>query len=71
MKTGALIRFACVAGAILACASSEQQRALSVYGEGLGAAFQIADDLLDIEGEAAAMGKPPAKIRARRPWCRC
>src|SRR5262249_47749243 len=47
MKTGALIRFACEAGAILGRAPAEQRRALVRYGECLGAAFQIADDLLD------------------------
>ncbi len=61
MKTGALIRFACEAGAILGRAGAEQRRALARYGERLGLAFQIADDLLDVEGEAAAMGKAARK----------
>jgi farnesyl diphosphate synthase len=61
MKTGALIRFACEAGAILGGASVEERRALVRYGESLGLAFQIADDLLDAEGEAAAMGKAARK----------
>ena len=61
MKTGALIRFACEAGAILGRAGAEQRRALAHYGERLGLAFQIADDLLDVEGEAATMGKAARK----------
>jgi farnesyl diphosphate synthase len=61
MKTGALIRYACEAGAILGGAGSSERRALALYGERLGAAFQIADDLLDVEGEAAAMGKAARK----------
>jgi len=61
MKTGALIRFACEAGAILGRARAEQRRALARYGDHLGLAFQIADDLLDVEGEPAAMGKAARK----------
>ena len=61
MKTGALIRFACEAGAILGRADAEQRRALCRYGECLGVAFQVADDLLDAEGEAIAMGKAARK----------
>jgi farnesyl diphosphate synthase len=64
MKTGALIRFSAEAGAILARAGPEQQRALRVYGEALGAAFQIADDLLDAEGDARDMGKAVGKDAA-------
>ncbi len=64
MKTGALIRFSAEVGAILADASAEQQLALSTYGEALGAAFQIADDLLDAEGDASATGKAVGKDAA-------
>jgi farnesyl diphosphate synthase len=58
MKTGALLRFGCIAGAILGQATPEQYRALDDYGRALGEAFQIADDLLDVEGDAEALGKP-------------
>jgi geranylgeranyl pyrophosphate synthase len=50
MKTGALLRFACTAGAILGKADASQWDALERYGSALGEAFQIADDLLDVEG---------------------
>jgi len=58
MKTGALIAFSCEAGAILAKAPSESRLALRGYAHDLGLAFQIADDLLDVEGTAAETGKP-------------
>jgi farnesyl diphosphate synthase len=58
MKTGALIAFSCEAGAVLAKAASEQRTALRGYAHDLGLAFQIADDLLDVEGSAAETGKP-------------
>ena len=58
MKTGALIAFSCEAGAILAKAPNEARIALRGYAHDLGLAFQIADDLLDVEGSAAEAGKP-------------
>jgi farnesyl diphosphate synthase len=58
MKTGALIAFSCEAGAILAKAASELRTALRGFAHDLGLAFQIADDLLDVEGSAAETGKP-------------
>ena len=58
MKTGALIAFSCEAGAILAKAPYELRTALRGYAHDLGLAYQIADDLLDIEGSAAETGKP-------------
>ena len=61
MKTGALIRFASEAGAIIGGATGEQFKALSEYGRTLGAAFQIADDILDAEGDAQKLGKAAAK----------
>src|SRR4029450_13065176 len=58
MKTGALIAFSCEAGAILAKAPNEPRIALRGYAHDLGLAYQIADDLLDVEGSAAETGKP-------------
>src|SRR6516225_4991609 len=57
MKTGALLRFGCIAGAILGQSTQQEYRALDDFGRALGEAFQIADDLLDVEGDAAALGK--------------
>jgi farnesyl diphosphate synthase len=57
MKTGALLRFGCIAGAILGQSAQKEYQALDDYGRALGEAFQIADDLLDVEGDAAALGK--------------
>jgi farnesyl diphosphate synthase len=65
MKTGALIRFACIAGAILAEAPRTARAALARYGEALGQAFQIADDLLDVEGDPTALGKSTGKDASR------
>ena len=61
MKTGALIKFACEAGALLGRATAAERTALAGYGEKLGLAFQIADDLLDAEGDAASLGKATRK----------
>ena len=58
MKTGALIAFSCEAGALLAKAPNGPRLALRGYAHDLGLAFQIADDLLDVEGSAAETGKP-------------
>lgn len=65
MKTGALLRFSCEAGAILGGANAGQRRALASYGASIGLAFQIADDLLDLEGDAAAVGKAVGKDAAK------
>jgi farnesyl diphosphate synthase len=64
MKTGALLRFACRAGGILGRASAVQREALTRYGTAVGEAFQIADDLLDIEGDPALVGKSTGKDNA-------
>jgi farnesyl diphosphate synthase len=61
MKTGALLRFACQAGGILAAATPAQRQALERYGSAVGEAFQIADDLLDVEGDPALVGKSTGK----------
>jgi farnesyl diphosphate synthase len=64
MKTGALLRFACVAGAILGETTAAKRKAVEDYGRAIGEAFQIADDLLDVEGDAATVGKPTGKDAA-------
>jgi farnesyl diphosphate synthase len=64
MKTGALIRFAARAGAILGQADAPGRAALDRYGAAVGQAFQIADDLLDVEGDAATLGKAAGKDAA-------
>ena len=64
MKTGALIRFACEAGAIIADASREDRERMAEFGSAIGLAFQLADDLLDVTADAAAMGKATGKDAA-------
>ena len=61
MKTGALLRFACEAGAILAQTGNADRAALVRFGECLGLAFQISDDLLDAEGDEGVVGKRTGK----------
>ncbi|MFQ5901396.1 MAG: polyprenyl synthetase family protein, partial [Thermodesulfobacteriota bacterium] len=56
-KTGALILAAIKSGAILSSASEKEMEALTRYGEAIGLAFQITDDILDIEGSKETMGK--------------
>ncbi|MBW9114249.1 polyprenyl synthetase family protein [Rhizobium cauense] len=65
MKTGALIRFACEAGAIVAGASLEDRARLRQFGERIGLAFQLADDVLDLTSDAATMGKATGKDAGR------
>ncbi len=64
MKTGALLRFACCAGPILGRATVDRAAALDRYGVAIGQAFQIADDLLDVEGDQAVVGKATGKDAA-------
>src|SRR3546814_12697539 len=61
LKTGALIRFAAEAGAMLGQASAEEKAVLRDYAAEMGLAFQIADDILDHEGTAAELGKAVGK----------
>lgn len=61
MKTGALLRFACEAGAIVCGAAPDDRERLSRFGEAIGLAFQLADDLLDLTADEAAMGKATGK----------
>ena len=56
-KTGALIEAAVVCGGMLSGASEAQLNALSAYGRGIGLAFQITDDILDVVGDSAKLGK--------------
>ena len=64
MKTGALLRFACRAGGILGKADAKSRAAIDRYGAIVGQAFQIADDLLDVEGDTATLGKAAGKDAA-------
>ena len=57
-KTGALFRAAIRSGAILAGATKEQLSALTIYADRFGLAFQITDDILDVVGDEAVIGKP-------------
>jgi len=66
MKTGALLKFSVETGAILGQASPEVRAALIAYGEALGAAFQVADDILDAESTSEALGKRAGKDADRR-----
>jgi farnesyl diphosphate synthase len=61
LKTGMLIDFACASGAILGKASKPARHALHAYAHDLGLAFQIADDLLDVEGDEKEVGKKTGK----------
>ncbi|HZD89012.1 MAG TPA: farnesyl diphosphate synthase [Pseudolabrys sp.] len=64
MKTGALLRFACRAGALLGRADADTYARLDRYGVVIGQAFQIADDLLDVESDTATLGKAAGKDAA-------
>jgi farnesyl diphosphate synthase len=64
LKTGRLIQYGAESGAILGRATSQQRHLLAAYGRDLGAAFQIADDVLDVEGSAAEIGKTAGKDAA-------
>jgi geranylgeranyl diphosphate synthase type II len=65
-KTGALIAAACEIGALLGGGSDDQVAALRSYGEHLGLAFQIADDILNEESTAEELGKAAGSDRARK-----
>lgn len=61
LKTGALFRFSCMAGAILGSASLEDRMSLRNYADRVGLAFQIADDILDVESTPEQLGKATQK----------
>jgi geranylgeranyl pyrophosphate synthase len=60
-KTGALIRAACILGGLAAEATDGELLALAAYGEDIGLAFQIADDVLDATGTSEELGKPAGR----------
>src|SRR5438270_5947158 len=64
-KTGALIRASAVSGAIIAGADPARTNAIDRYAADLGLGFQIVDDILDVEGSAAQLGKTAGKDAAR------
>ncbi len=64
MKTGALIRFACEAGAVIGSATEAEIETLAEFGSAIGLAFQLADDLLDLTGSPEALGKATGKDQA-------
>jgi len=64
-KTGRLIRAALAVGGLLSFASADDLERLDAYGRAVGLAFQIKDDLLDLESDAAALGKASGKDAAR------
>ena len=65
MKTGALIRFACEAGAFIGAAGEEDRARLVAFGTAIGLAFQLADDLLDVTADGAELGKATGKDAGR------
>jgi len=65
MKTGALLRYACAAGAIASGADAETVARMTRFGEIIGLAFQLADDLLDVTSDAATLGKAAGKDAGR------
>ena len=65
MKTGALLHHAVIAGALFGGADAKAKEAMSRYGMALGAAFQVADDILDVEADSAALGKAAGKDAGR------
>ncbi len=58
LKTGELIRVACVLGCIAAGADEEKIKAAEAYAKGIGLTFQIVDDILDVTSDAETLGKP-------------
>jgi geranylgeranyl diphosphate synthase type II len=67
-KTGALLRAALRMGAITAGAPAKMREALDAYGDAVGLAFQIVDDLLDVQGDEARLGKRVRKDSRQGKW---
>jgi geranylgeranyl diphosphate synthase type II len=65
LKTGAMLRAACTTGALLGGADARALAAVALYGEQIGLAFQIVDDILDVVGDARTLGKNPGSDAAR------
>ena len=65
MKTGALLRYACAAGALAAGADDQVVARMTRFGEIIGLAFQLADDLLDVTSDTATLGKAAGKDAGR------
>ena len=65
MKTGCLLRYACEAGAVIGKADNQKRQALVDYSRKIGVAFQIADDILDVEGSQEVVGKTLKKDKAQ------
>ena len=66
LKTGALIEASTITGAILGDGSHEQIEQLKIYAKNIGLAFQVTDDILNVEGDPAVMGKEIGTDRARK-----
>jgi len=66
LKTGCLLRYPCEAGAVLGNASKEERETLIKFSRNLGIAFQITDDILDVEGDEKLVGKTLKKDKAQQ-----
>jgi geranylgeranyl diphosphate synthase type II len=66
LKTGALIEASIITGAVLGDGTSEQIKKLKIYAINIGLAFQVADDILNVEGDPALMGKDVGTDKARK-----
>jgi geranylgeranyl diphosphate synthase type II len=65
-KTGEMIRAALASGALIAGGTKEQVRRIEAYGRAVGLAFQVVDDILNVEGDPAVMGKAAGTDKLRR-----
>ena len=65
LKTGCLLRYPCIGGAILGDSSKEEREILNTFAKNIGIAFQITDDILDVEGDEKVVGKTLKKDKAQ------